>query len=258
MTPEQHTGSQTEEESAEKKKSLYDYFIAIALGLMAIGQWSDTKDIAIEAWQLTMSNFTHKYEYESLEHINVGSNLNYIANYMGQPKLIKKSKFHENLSFAYFLEEKFILTLIIESDRVNGYTITSLVDDFVPNQLLSKEKQQNVGTIADKYVNFQDFTLDYNNIEYLLVSEQLGKEKLYVNQYFGHVGYHRSGDALNTKIRGIYDQLNLDEENPAVLAEVKQLTTKVTNNFYGVGEVNLSVIADSVLTNFEYSLYYKK
>ena len=56
----------------------------------------------------------------------------------------------------------------------------------------------------------------------------------------------------------IKNQLNLDEENPAVLAEVKQLTTKVTNNFYGVGEVNLSVIADSVLTNFEYSLYYKK
>ena len=257
MTVE-HVDQDSATESSDKKKSLYEYFVAGALGLMAIGQWGDTKDIAIEAWQLTMSNFTHKYEYESLEQVNVGSNLNYISNYFGQPKLIKKSKYHDQLRFAYYLEEKFILTLVLENERINAYTVTSLVHDFVPNDLLNKKARQNTKTIADNYKAIEDFTLDFNNVEYILVKEELGKEKLFVNQYFGAIGYNGDINVVSSEFRHLYDKLAIDETAPELLGEVKKLTGKATNNFYGVGEVGLSVVADSVLTNFEYSLYYKK
>ncbi|MBQ4857749.1 ETEC_3214 domain-containing protein [Pseudoalteromonas sp. MMG007] len=250
--------SDAEQQENVKKKSLYEYFVAIALGLMAIGQWGDTKDIAVEAWQLTLSNFTHKYEYESLNHVNVGSNLDYISTHFGKPKLIKKSKYHENLNFAYYLEKKFILTLILEGDRVNAYTITGLVDDFIPYGLLDKQEKENTLSIADNYTKFQDFTLDFNNVEFLLVKEELGKEKLFVNQYVGAIGYEQNINASKAEFRGLYEKLNMDDEAPNLLADVKRLTKKVRNNFYGVGEVSLSVVADSVLTDFEYSLYYKK
>ena len=257
MTTEMEN-SDAEQQQGVKNKSLYEYFVAIALGLMAIGQWGDTKDIAIEAWQLTLSKFPHKYEYESLNHVNVGSNLKYISTHFGQPKLIKKSKYHENLNFAYYLEKKFILTLILEGDRVNAYTITGLVDDFVPYGLLDKREKENTLSIADNYTEFQDFTLDFNNVEFLLVKEELGKEKLFVNQYFGAVGYEQNINASKAEFKGLYEKLNMNDEAPSLLADVKRLTKQVRNNFYGVGEVSLSIVADSVLTDFEYSLYYKK
>lgn len=248
----------TEQQEDGKKKSLFEYFVAVALGFMAIGQWNDTKNIAIEVWELALSNFTHKYEYESLNHVNVGSNLGYISTHLGQPKLIKKSKYRENLSFVYYLEEKFILTLILEDNRVNAYTITGLVDDFIPYGLLDKQEKQNTVSIADNYTEFQDFTLDFNNVEFLLVKEELGKDKLFVNQYFGAIGYEQNINVSKAEFRGFYEKLNMNDEDPSLLAEVKQLTKQARNNFYGVGEVSLSIVVDSVLTNFEYSLYYKK
>jgi hypothetical protein len=90
------------------------------------------------------------------------------------------------------------------------------------------------------------------------VKEELGKEKLFVNQYFGAVGYEQNINASKAEFKGLYEKLNMNDEAPSLLADVKRLTKQVRNNFYGVGEVSLSIVADSVLTDFEYSLYYKK
>ena len=241
-----------------RKKTIYEYFVAGTLGLMALGQWGDTKDVIVEAWRLTLSNFTHQYEYESLDRINIGSNFSYIKTLIGEPQLTKDSKYSNAISFAYYLNEKYILTLIIKENRVSAYTITSLVDDFVPHSLLSKTAAGDKTTIADNYGTFQDFTLDFNNVEHLLVMEELGKEKLFVNNYFGAISYSEDTRLPRAEIREIYNTLSMNETSTVAREEVKQLTTKVVNNFYGAGENNLSTIADSVLTHFEYSLYYKK
>ena len=241
-----------------RKKSVYEYFVAGALGLMALGQWGDTKDVIVEAWRLTLSNFTHQYEYQALDRINVGSNLRYIKNLIGEPQLIKTSKYNDEISFAYYLKEKYILTLIVEENRVSAYTITSLIDDFVPHSLLTKTASDDKTSIADNYGTIEDFTLDFNNIEYLLVKEELGKEKLFVNNYFGAISYSVEVQLPSEELREIYNTLNMDETSSEALTKVRQLTTRAINNFYGAGENDLSVIADSVLTNFEYSLYYKK
>ena len=241
-----------------RKKSVYEYFVAGALGLMALGQWGDTKDVIVEAWRLTLSNFTHQYEYQALDRINVGSNLRYIKTLIGEPQLTKASKYSDEISFAYYLKEKYILTLIVKENRVSAYTITSLVDDFVPHSLLTKTVTEDNITIANNYGTIEDFALDFNNIEYLLVREELGKEKLFVNNYFGAVSYTNDVQLPGEELREIYNTLSMDEVSSEALAKVKQLTTKAMNNFYGAGENDLSIIADSVLTNFEYSLYYKK
>ena len=88
--------------------------------------------------------------------------------------------------------------------------------------------------------------------------EELGKEKLFVNNYFGAISYSEDTRLPRAEIREIYNTLSMNETSTVAREEVKQLTTKVVNNFYGAGENNLSTIADSVLTHFEYSLYYKK
>jgi len=248
-----------DDSSGEQQSNSRFYKLAttIGVGFLALGQWGDTKDVLTDTWVLGWSHFSHKYEYEALDKIQVGSNLEYVKTHFGQPKLIKKSKYSDNLNFAYYLEDKFILSLILDGERVNGYTVTALEQDFVPSLLQESENAVN-NTVSAQYQNISDFTLDFNNVEYLLIREELGKDKLFINQYSGSIGYHDDINVSEDKLRALYNSLNLDEENPEILKETQQLTKQARNNFYGVGEVDLSVVADSVLTNFEYSLYYKK
>jgi len=252
--------SENVDSSAEEKTNsrFYKAATTIGVGFLALGQWGDTKDVLTDAWVLGWSNFSHKYEYEALEKIQVGSNLRYVKTHFGQPKLIKKSKYNDTLNFVYYLEDKFILSLILEGERVNGYTVTSLTEDFVPNLLQENFDNSHKNTIASNYDQIADFTLDFNNVEYLLVREELGKDKLFISRYLGSIGYHSDINISEEQLRILYEKLNVDEENPSILAETKKLTQVARNNFYGIGEVDLSVIADSVLTNFEYSLYYNK
>lgn len=253
------TETAADDSSGEQQSNSRFYKLAttIGVGFLALGQWGDTKDVLTDAWVLGWSHFSHKYEYEALDKIQVGSNLEYVKTHFGQPKLIKKSKYSDHLNFAYYLEDKFILSLILDGERVNGYTVTALEQDFVPSLLQESESAAN-NTVSAQYQNISDFTLDFNNVEYLLIREELGKDKLFINQYSGAIGYHDDINVSEDKLRALYNSLNLDEENPEILKETQQLTKQARNNFYGVGEVDLSVVADSVLTNFEYSLYYKK
>jgi len=90
------------------------------------------------------------------------------------------------------------------------------------------------------------------------VREEQGKDKLFINQYFGAIGYQNDINVTTTELRKLYDQVNLEEESESIKTQTLAISRKARNNFYGAGEVDLSVIADSVLTNFEYSFYFKQ
>jgi len=246
------------EEMSFKKGTFKEKFLFVALAIMALGQWADSKEMAEEAYVAIVSNFTHKYEYKELNSINIGSNIDYISQTFGSPQLIKNSKYIDKISFAYYLHEKYILTLVLKENRVTAYTITGLKDDFIPNNLLNKTPSENKFTVANNTANIMDFTLDYNNIDFFLVSEELGKNKLFINQYFGAIGYQNNINITAAELRKLYDQVNLEEESDSIKDQALAISRKARNNFYGAGEVDLSIIADSVLTNFEYSLYFKQ
>ncbi|UUO22655.1 hypothetical protein FGD67_05260 [Colwellia sp. M166] len=247
------------EEIKFKNGTFKDKFLFVAIAIMALGQWSDSKELAQEAYVAVISNFTHKYEYEALNKINIGSNMEYISQQIGFPQLIKKSKYIDDISFAYYLNEKYILTLILQDSRVTAYTISALADDFTPNNLLNKKPSENKISVADNTQNMTDFTLDYNNVDFFLTREELGKDKLFMNQYFGAIGYKKNINISAEELRKLYDEVNLEEDNSKVTqTRALNISQKARNNFFGAGEVDLSVIADSVLTNFEYSFYYKQ
>jgi len=238
--------------------SFKDKFLFIAIAIMALGQWSDSKDLVQEAYVALISNFTHKYEYEALNKINIGSNIEYVSQQIGSPQLIKKSKYVDDISFSYYLNEKYILTLILQDNRVTAYTISALEDDFVPNDLFNKNPAKNKISVADNTTNMNDFTLDHNNVDFFLTRNELGKDKLFMNQYFGAIGYKKDINISSEDLRKLYDEVNLEDENIASKENAMKISRKARNNFFGAGEVDLSVIADSVLTNFEYSFYYKQ
>ncbi|MCJ8320287.1 MAG: hypothetical protein MJK12_11685 [Colwellia sp.] len=235
-----------------------DKFFFVAISIMALGQWADSKEMLTEAYVGLLSTVTNHYEYQDLNIINIGSNVEYISQVFGSPQLVKNSKYIDEISFAYYLHEKYILTLILKENRVSAYTITALTADFVPNGLLDKKASNTNVTIVDNAKNFVDFTIDYNNVEFLLVREELDKNKLFINQYFGSIGYQHDTNISSLELQKVYEVINNDEDNLWVKKQVTSLAEKAINNFYGVGELELSVIADSVLTNFEYSFYFKQ
>ena len=67
------------EEMNFKKGTFKEKFLFVAIAIMALGQWADSKEMAEEAYVAVVSNFTHKYEYEELNTINIGSNVEYIS-----------------------------------------------------------------------------------------------------------------------------------------------------------------------------------
>ena len=147
----------------------------------------------------------------------------------------------------------------MQDSRVTAYTISALADDFTPNNLLNKKPSENKISVADNTQNMTDFTLDYNNVDFFLTREELGKDKLFMNQYFGAIGYKKNINISAEELRKLYDEVNLEEDNSKVTqTRALNISQKARNNFFGAGEVDLSVIADSVLTNFEYSFYYKQ
>lgn len=238
--------------------SLKDKFLYVAIAIMALGQWGDSKELIHEAYVTIVSNFSHQYEYEALNTVNIGSNVDFISQTFGAPQLIKKSKYIDDVNFAYYLHEKYILTLILKENRVSAYSITGLVDDFIPDGLLNKEPNENKFTIADNNQNMIDYTVDYNNVSFLLTREELGKNKLFMNQYFGAIDYQSNVNLTSTELQDLYNKINIDEASSKIKNQVVALSKKAKNNFYGAGEIDLSIIADSILTNFEYSFYYKQ
>jgi hypothetical protein len=239
-------------------KSWKDKIIIVAVSAMAIGQWADTKNMAEAIYVGVFSNFTHKYEYENLNRVNVGANLTYVEQTLGSPQLIKKSKYVDNIKFNYYLNKKYILTLIHKENRVIGYSILSLVEDFVPYDLITKNEIKNKRIVSQFYTEISDFTVDYNNIKFILTQEELDKNNLFLNKFSGSIGYLNYLNLDSAELKQLYDALNNESSDYDVEKEIEQITSKTINNFYGVGEINLSVIADSILTDFEYSLYYQK
>ncbi|WP_371188711.1 ETEC_3214 domain-containing protein [Thalassotalea maritima] len=226
--------------------------------LIALGQWGDTKEVLADVYVTVKSEFTHEYEYQQLAKVNVGNNINYVEQFFGAPQFVKASKYEDTLKFYYYFNDKFLLTLVGKENRVMGYTITSLEDDFVPLDLLNKETSIAGQALNGKTAKIDDYTLDYNNVDYLLIREQQGRENLYINKYFGSIGYDGISALNKTEVKSIYDALEMDVEDPAQINDrLAKLMAKTQTNLYGVGELELSVIADSVLTEFEFLLYTK-
>lgn len=246
------------EERKFKKGTIKEKLLFIALAIMALGQWSDSKEMVEEAYVVAVSHFTHQYEYDDLNSINVGSNVEYILQKFGFPQIIKKSKYIDDISFAYYLNDKYILTLILKEKRVTAYTVSSLENDFIPNELLTKTPSKNKITVADNTKKITDFTLEHNNVDFFLVMEEQSKDKLFINQYFGAIGYQNDINVTSEELLKLYNDVNLEEETESIKAQALAVSYKARNNFYGAGEVDLSVIADSVLTSFEYGFYYKQ
>lgn len=233
--------------------------VMVCLTIISLGQWADSKQLIEDIYIGVVSNFSHHYEYESLRDINVGSNLDFVAEKFGSPQVFKKSRFEDDVTFAYYLESKFILTLILRDSRVSSYSIIALESDFVPYNLVNKSESHLVKSVANQTPKIDDYNLDYNNVEFILTRNELDKTKLFINEYFGSVVYGDEMSLPTAQLKSVSDALNINSSPESqIINDVNQILANAQTNFYGIGEDNLSLISDSILTSFEYSLYSNK
>ena len=233
----------------------------IAAIMMASGQWNDVKELYTSLYEDALAKFTNSIEYELIDKINVGNGLEYTKIMVGEPKIIKRSKIDSEVSYYYYLEDKYDLTLLAKDERIVGYSIVSKETGFSPvvpfSEALGSSSLADIDSKAPKYY------FDVANLIYFIESQELGKQQMFLNLVRGYVEYGSISELVNESVS--YSDRALSAINALDKAEtfgegdagnaIKSIRTLVYPNFYGITELDPKLIADALLTRYEYQLF---
>ena len=225
----------------------------ILLIIITLGQWHDAKDILNKVYQTVISQFTHQVEYQQLQKIHVGITKQYLKKNLGLAKVVKRSKEAPEVLFEYYFHPKFLLTTLSQENRVVGYSVVSLKESFSPPIPYSQYnmREHNIGTVTTDIGT--EYTSNLANINFFLQQENLGKNGLFMNRVLGKVEYLNQ----NTKFVSLLTTLEraeVTQDHKKSLNSVSQLREHITPNYFAISETPLNVVAESMLTKYEYHL----
>ncbi|SDI59803.1 hypothetical protein SAMN04488540_102186 [Ferrimonas sediminum] len=241
----------------KKAKSGFLYFIALMIGF---GNWNDTKELSTSIYSGIQANFTHQVEENSLQNIDVGNYLTYVEQDLGFPQVVKRSRQNTNIQFRYYKKNKYLITLLVEKSRINGYLVQTLDFQGIYSQLSAfspripfSEKVLN----RDTYSQFSDetktFYLDNFNLVYYLEPHELGAEGMYLNLFIGTTEYGVMPGQLAPLIRAVTDRQTLGE---SPIKELQRLRSQLKPNLYGISGEPDALMAEALLTRYEFNTYF--
>lgn len=237
----------------------------IAALMISAGQWSDTKEIVTSSYEAVIENFTHSLQYEMLEKIHIGNSIDYVKSIVGEPSVIKRSKIDSNVVFQYYDEGKFNLTLISSDNRLVGYSVFTQKEDFIPKVPFSED----LGSIniIDAHKTQGVYSYDIGNLIYYIESQDLGKQQMFLTLIRGYVEYGATpsvksiGPDYEKSLVSLIEKLDQkvtfsdnEEEISVVLTDVRKT---VYPNYYAITELEPSIIAEALLTRYEYKTFTK-
>lgn len=235
----------------------------VAAIMMASGQWNDVKELYTSLYEDALAKFTNTVEYDLIDQINVGNGLEYTKLMVGEPKILKHSQIDKDVTYHYYLEDKYDLVILAKDQRVVGYSIVAKEHNFSPevpfSEVLGSVKLANIETKALTYY------FDSANLVYFIESQELGKQQMFLNLVRGYVEYGASSgksnkpDVYKDKTLLAINALNKVEtfgvgDADEALTSIREL---VYPNFYGITELEPRFIADALLTRYEYQLFTK-
>ena len=247
------------EEEAEdiQQKSFLEKFRNFAVTLMllmiSIGQWNDTKDVLLSAYEEIISRWTNTLEYEKLAQLRVGYSAEYVQSLLGLPQVIKHSKLSENTIFSYYGTPKYILTTAVTNDRLSGFSVVALKSDFyAPVVYLEKALNKNR---LDSYIPSQGlFVTDSGNVEYFIENYELSRNLMFYDFSLGVINYGALTDDLRNEIKVLNRQLNSGDE---MLLSDLSIQDKISPNYYSVSEFSSAIMMESILSRYEMSALFK-
>ena len=247
-----------EEEAEEfQQKSFLEKFrnfaMTVMLLMISIGQWNDTKDVLLSAYEEIISRWTNTLEYQKLSQLRVGYSREYVESLLGVPQVTKHSKLSEDTTFSYYGTSKYILTTAVTNDRLSGFSVIALQTDFyAPIVYLDKELNKNR---LDSYIPPQGmFETDFGNAEYFIENYELSRNLMFYDFSLGVINYGLLTDNLRNEIKALNRQLNNGED---LLLSDLSIQDKILPNYYSVSEFSSDIMIESILSRYEMAALFK-
>ncbi|WP_241461032.1 ETEC_3214 domain-containing protein [Shewanella mangrovi] len=233
--------------------------VFIAVMLMGLGNWADTKALAVEAYEGFVAHFTNQIEDKVVADIDVGNYLPFVEQRLGIPQVVKTSALDNRYEYRYYKQQKYLLALIVDKERVVAVTVHSLpfnnplLDGFTPavpftKQLLHKN------SLAQAVSDSNHYWYDSRNLRYFMVEDSLGLQGMNLHLLVGFTEYGN----VATDAQKPLEQLEQAEMQGDTAAQ-KALASKLQQqpmSFYSVSELDSKFIADSLLTKYEFNAYF--
>jgi len=246
------------------KKTQTSLMMVAAL-MISAGQFNDTKDLFSTIYEATLTHFTHSIEYDLINKVHVGSSMDYMKSLVGEPHVIKRSKLNSALQFHYYSKEKYHLTLISTDDRLVGYSVFTLKDGFAPKIPFSEEL--GLKTLAQDHKTTGTYSYDVGNLLYFIESQDLGKEQMFLTLMRGYVEYGATAQEnpalMNNKqnvaklIETLDQKAIFAENKKALVTPLEDIRQTIYPNFYAVTELEPIIIAEALLTRYEFQMFTK-
>ncbi|MBC3766580.1 ETEC_3214 domain-containing protein [Neptunicella marina] len=237
----------------------------IPVAVITLGQFNDSKELSLEAYNSIKTNFTHSLEYEKLSHLNIGRTISFVEDYFGPPEVVKVSQQNPDVHYQYYNIGKAVVTIMNHDGRVSGFTVIPTQTDFDPVlPYLDKSLAQiNLGT---EFFSEPEFFFDAFNLVYFAQGQNLGKQFIFLTWMAGIVEYGRfsrlrsDGELIPlntaiTQISGINESVLANQQDKVAQAIVN-LQMNQPPNFYAFTELDTALIPESLLTRFEFKTYF--
>ncbi|WP_157053014.1 ETEC_3214 domain-containing protein [Gallaecimonas pentaromativorans] len=249
---------------------LYSGFIAIAVGFLSIGQWSDTQAVIESAYHAFLTHFTHKVEYQQLATVKVGGNLAFVEQEFGLASVIKTAQKQPSLQYRFYIRPKYLLTIAVLGERIQAVAVMSRDRSFDPplpfsSLQLSKFSFEYFGDFNGTFAS------DNSNLSYYIEGKERGREGLFLNQYVAYVDYGAQYPPANQTDQTLAAeqirqgaQQKIQKLNQAILEDAEQditdlipiLRKQLYPNVFISGHLDMETAADMLLTRYEYAAYF--
>jgi len=234
-------------------KKFRNFAVTLMLLMISIGQWNDTKDVILSAYEEIVSRWTNALEYEKLSQLRVGYSSEYVENLLGLPQVTKHSKHSENTTFSYYSTSKYILTTAVTNKRLSGFSVIALKNDFYA-PIVYLDKALNTNRL-DSYIPSQGlFMTDFGNVEYFIENYELSRNFMFYDFSLGVINYGLLTDELRSEIKALNLQLNTGEE---LLLSDLSVQNAILPNYYSVSEFPSEIMRESILSRYEMLALFK-
>lgn len=235
-----------------------ELIVSVAAFCIAIGELDATFHAADYYYEAFVSEFTDTYDYEKLGKIHVGNTQFYLETLYGKPMVSKDIEVGDKkYKIHYYYANKYLLSVFLTKSRITAYTVLNFKDDFHPK--VNSIENKNLGEFTfSEASGLVDYFIDTSAaMNSFIQVHEYGRRGFFRKYYYGYIDY--GADTLQDKAQLVLLSKTAKLEvmgDEAFEASFSQLQNQFRPNMYGEGEIDLNLIRQGLLSEFEFKSYF--
>ena len=225
------------------------WLVSLVLLFVGLGNFTDSIELMKNVYESISSKFSNQVEYDRTRHVRAGLNLAYVQDYIGEPQLLKELE--GGLQVRYYIDEKYLISLYTQGERVSAYLIFAREDHFQPDMQGMNEQSLGDSSLFQLRQNTDRAAFEHSrNIAYFLESKEVNFGGGYLtNSYLGWVNYAAQfGPSPSPQLGALYDAEMLGENSAGKLTAARE---HIRPNAFGYGELSIEQLQRGLLTSAE-------